>query len=113
MYQNNRQGIYVGFTKSRVVKVCFCSFPFITLRESVDVSNLYQFSAAKHTLSTFCEKPRARQENVDFLKIKTVTHAIKYHIMLLVERELIALRYPDRPRSPKQEYTTSQKNNKQ
>ena len=61
---------------------------------------------AKDTLLAFCEQPRTRQEIADFLGVKTVTHAIKHHVMPLVEQGHIVLKYPDRPRSPKQEYTT-------
>jgi len=86
---------------------------YVPRQPPVGVSNLDQLSAAEHALLAFCDTPRTRQEIADFLKIKTVTHAIKYHVMPLVERKLIALKYPDRPRSPKQEYTAAQKTNKQ
>lgn len=60
----------------------------------------------KDALLAFCEQPRTRQEIADFLGVKTVTHAIRHHVMPLVEQGYIMLKYPDRPRSPKQEYMT-------
>lgn len=75
----------------------------------MDVTNLIQVSAAEHALLEFCDTPRTRQEIADFLKIKTVTHAIKHHVMPLAERGLITLKYPDKPRSPKQEYTATKR----
>ena len=55
-------------------------------------------------LIEFCRTPRTRQEIADFLGIKTVTHAIKNHINPLIEKNLIKLLYPDKPRSSKQKY---------
>lgn len=58
-------------------------------------------------LLQFCAVPRTRQEIAAFLGIKSVPYAIKSHITPLVEQGLITLSLPDRPRSPKQRYTTA------
>lgn len=55
-------------------------------------------------LIAFCQTYRTRQEIADFLNIKTLPHAIKTHIMPLVEQGLIELEYPEKPRSSKQRY---------
>lgn len=59
-------------------------------------------------LLAFCEKYRTRQEIADFLGIKTLPHAVKNHVMPLVDKGLIELEYPEKPRSSKQRYKTRQ-----
>lgn len=59
-------------------------------------------------LLRFCQTPRTRQEIAEFLKIKSVTYAIKTHVMPLVEQGLISLSLPDKPRSTNQRYVTAQ-----
>lgn len=64
-------------------------------------------SSNKETqLLAFCETFRTRQEIADFLGIKTLPHAIKNHIMPLVDKGLIELEFPEKPRSSKQRYKT-------
>ncbi len=55
-------------------------------------------------LLRFCAVPRSRQEIAEFLNIKSVPYAIKAHVMPLVERGLLTLSLPEKPRSPKQRY---------
>ena len=55
-------------------------------------------------LLEFCSTFRTRKEIADFLHIKTLTHAIKSHVMPLVEEGLMEMEFPDRPRSSKQRY---------
>jgi len=74
-----------------------------------DGENLTIIPTLEEAILAFCETPRTRKEIADFLDIKTVSHAIKHHVMPLVERGDIILKYPDKPRSPKQEYTTARK----
>lgn len=59
-------------------------------------------------LLAFCEKFRTQQEIADFLGIKTLPHAVKNHVMPLVDKGLIELEYPEKPRSSKQRYKTRQ-----
>ena len=61
-------------------------------------------------LLQFCTVPRTRQEIAAFLGINSVAYAVKAHIMPLVDQGLIVLSLPDRPRSPKQRYTTAKSN---
>lgn len=74
-----------------------------------DGENLTVVPTPEESLLAFCETPRTRQEIAEFLGIKTVTHAIKHHVLPLVEKGHISLKYPDKPRSPKQEYRTVRK----
>jgi len=55
-------------------------------------------------LLEFCRTPRTRQEIADYLKITTISHAIKHYVTPLVEKGLIRLTIPDKPRSSKQKY---------
>lgn len=65
---------------------------------------------SEKALIDFCNVYRTRAEIAEFLGIKTVTHAIRQHIMPLVEKGLIDLEYPDKPRSYKQRYIKSKNN---
>ena len=56
-----------------------------------------QVNTQKETLTT-------RQEITEYLGISTVSHAIKHHVMPLVEEGQIHLLYPESPRSRKQKY---------
>lgn len=61
-------------------------------------------------LLAFCEIFRTRREIADFLHIKTLPHAIKNHVMPLVEKNLMELEYPEKPRSSKQRYKARNQN---
>lgn len=53
-------------------------------------------------LILFCKTPRTRKEICDYLGLNSVTYAIQTHVMPLVERGLIKMSIPDKPKSPKQ-----------
>lgn len=53
-------------------------------------------------LILFCKTPRTRKEICDFLGLNSVTYAIQTHVMPLVEKGLIKMSIPDKPKSPKQ-----------
>lgn len=59
-------------------------------------------------LLRFCAVPRTRQEIAAFLGIKSVPYTVTTYVTPLVERGLIALSLPEKPRSPKQRYTAKQ-----
>lgn len=67
-----------------------------------------QFESKEAALLDFCSVYRTRAEIAEFLGVKTVTHAIKQHVMPLVEKGLIKLEIPNKPRSTKQRYITNQ-----
>lgn len=60
------------------------------------------------SLLDFCKTPRSRQEIADFLRIKSISYAVKVYVSPLVEQGLLDLKFPLTPRSPKQRYVTSE-----
>ena len=55
-------------------------------------------------LVEFCRTPRTRQEIADYLGLGSVSYVIKDYVMPLVDKGVIKLSIPDKPRSPKQLY---------
>ena len=55
-------------------------------------------------LVEFCRTPRTRQEIADYLGLGSISYAIKDYVMPLVDKGVIKLSIPDKPRSPKQLY---------
>lgn len=53
-------------------------------------------------LISFCKTPRTRQEICNYLGLSSVTYAIQTHVMPLVDRGIIKMTIPDKPKSPKQ-----------
>lgn len=53
-------------------------------------------------LIMFCKTPRTRQEICDYLGLSSVSYAIQTYIMPLVEKDIIKLSLPDKPKSPRQ-----------
>lgn len=61
-------------------------------------------SADGNDLVLFCKTPRTRKEICEYLGLNSVTYAIQTHVMPLVERGVIKMSIPDKPKSPKQLY---------
>ena len=57
-------------------------------------------------LVEFCKTPRTRKEIADYLGLESISYVIKDYVMPLVEKGIIKLSIPDKPRSPKQLYFT-------
>ena len=53
-------------------------------------------------LILFCKTPRTRKEICDYLGLNSVTYAIQTHVMPLVDKGIIKMSIPDKPKSPKQ-----------
>mgnify|MGYP000657668835 FL=1 len=53
-------------------------------------------------LLLFCKTPRTRKEISDYLGLNSVTYAIQTRVMPLVERGMIKMSIPEKPKSPKQ-----------
>ena len=53
-------------------------------------------------LILFCKTPRTRKEICDYLGIHSITYAIQTHVMPLVDKGIIKMSIPDKPKSPKQ-----------
>ena len=53
-------------------------------------------------LILFCKTPRTRKEICDYLGLNSITYAIQTHVMPLVDKGIIKMSIPDKPKSPKQ-----------
>ena len=53
-------------------------------------------------LVLFCRIPRTRKEIGEYLGLNSITYAIQTHVMPLVEKGIIKMSIPDKPKSPKQ-----------
>ena len=53
-------------------------------------------------LLLFCKTPRTRKEISDYLGLNSVTYAIQTRVMPLVEKGIIKMSIPEKPKSPKQ-----------
>ena len=53
-------------------------------------------------LILFCKTPRTRKEICDYLELNSMTYAIQTHVMPLVDKGIIKMSIPDKPKSPKQ-----------
>lgn len=58
--------------------------------------------ADNRELLLFCKTPRTRKEISDYLGLNSVTYAIQTRVMPLVERGIIKMSIPEKPKSPKQ-----------
>ena len=76
------------------------------------IVKLYKYGTDNNALSTekmennelilFCKTPRTSKEICDYLGLNSVTYAIQTHVMPLVEKGIIKMSIPDKPKSPKQ-----------
>ena len=57
----------------------------------------------------FALLPKSRKEIMDFLKIGTQTHNYERHIAPLLKKGLLAMTFPDKPKSKNQKYITTEK----
>ena len=57
-------------------------------------------------LLEFCKTPRTRKEIADFTGVKTVFYAMEKYVQPLVEKGLLKLELPDKPKSKNQRYFT-------
>lgn len=63
-------------------------------------------SVENRELILFCKTPRTRKEICNYLGLSSVTYAIQTHIMPLVDKGIIKMSIPDKPKSPKQMFYT-------
>lgn len=61
-------------------------------------------STEENSLIEFCRTPRSRKEISEFLKVKSVSYAMKRYIQPLIESGKIKLTIPDTPKSTQQKY---------
>lgn len=79
----------------------------VKLYKNEDSNKAYEGETIENDeLIRFCKTPRTRMEICEFLGLSSVTYAIQTHVMPLVERGIIKMSIPDKPRSTKQLYYT-------
>ena len=79
--------------------------------QAVDVSD--ETAKAKYKeLVKFCETPRSRDEICEFLNLKSKTYVVKEYVMPLVDRGVLIMTIPDRPRSSNQRYVANKADNR-
>ena len=86
------------------------SFIVVLSKEGTEESELKVQMVGKESnkseegLLAFLETPRSRQEIADFLGLGTIAHAMTVYINPLVERGLVRLTIPEKPRSRHQKF---------
>ena len=80
----------------------FCVKFYKERRKAADM--VQDGGAEVYNLIAFCRTPRTRKEICDYLGLSSVSYAMQVYIMPLVERGMIRLSIPDKPKSPKQLY---------
>lgn len=86
--------------------VCFRKGKQTVQRKEPDT--VYDYDTTDENLLHFCAIPRTRREIAEFLGIRSVPYAVTTYVTPLVEKGLLTLSLPEKPRSPKQRYTTAQ-----
>ena len=59
-------------------------------------------SSEEKNLIIFCKTPRTRNEICHYLGINSVSYVMKKYVMPLVERGILKMSIPDKPKSTKQ-----------
>ena len=85
--------------------VCFRKAGPTAQNEEPDT--VYDYDTTEENLLHFCAIPRTRREIAEFLGIKSVAYAVTTYVTPLVEKGLLTLSLPEKPRSPKQRYTAT------
>ena len=78
-------------------------------RTNKAASGLEKLTDTEEDLLLFLKIPRSRQEICERLGIGTVTYAMQTYITPLIEKGLIRLTIPEKPKSPKQRFVRSDK----
>lgn len=62
--------------------------------------------ASDQAILEFCKEPKSTQEIMDVVGVKHKTYFRKNVLNSLLEKELLELTIPDKPKSPNQKYKT-------
>lgn len=76
-------------------------------REMSGGSENIGLSSTEKAILTFLETPRSRKEIAEYLGVSTVVYAIKMYVEPMIEKGLVSMTMPEKPRSPKQKYVRS------
>lgn len=78
----------------------------VTLYAGTPAEPVYDISDDTQKLLAFCTTPRSRSEIAELLGLSSVAYVTNHYIMPAVERGLLSMSLPDKPRSKNQRYTT-------
>lgn len=67
---------------------------------------IFNLSEEEENLLIFCATPRTRKEICDYLGMSSITYAMQKYVQPLIDKGLICLSIPDKPKSLKQLYYT-------
>lgn len=70
--------------------------------DSADTNDIEE--TENNGLIMFCKTPRTRKEISDYLGLNSITYAIQAYVMPLVDKGIIKMSMPDKPKSPKQKF---------
>lgn len=73
-----------------------------TIRSAMREYNKMIESSEEKNLIIFCKTPRTRNEICHYLGINSVSYVMKKYVMPLVERGILKMSIPDKPKSTKQ-----------
>lgn len=78
----------------------------VTLYAGTPAAPVYDITDDTQKLLAFCQEPRSRAEIAELFGLSSVAYVTNHYIMPTVEKGLLAMSLPDKPRSKKQRYTT-------
>jgi hypothetical protein len=87
-------------TKERNIDICVVDMPLLDTRQGKDLMGTFIADRVLQILSFVAQSER---ENIcEYLGLNSITYAIQTHVMPLVEKGIIKMSIPDKPKSPKQ-----------
>ena len=78
----------------------------VTLYAGTPAAPVYDVTDGTQKLLAFCQEPRSRAEIAELFGLSSVAYVTNHYIMPAVEKGLLSMSLPDKPRSKKQRYTT-------
>lgn len=65
---------------------------------------IFNLTEDEENILTFCATPRTRKEICDYLGMSSITYTMQKHVQPLIDKGLILLSIPEKPKSPRQLY---------
>ncbi len=78
----------------------------VTLRAAELAAPAYDLNDDTQKMLAFCTTPRSRAEIAELFGLSSVAYVTNHYIMPAVEKGLLSMSLPDKPRSKNQRYTT-------
>ena len=80
----------------------------VTLYTGTPAAPVYDMADDTQKMLAFCTTPRSRAEIAELFGLSSVAYVTNHYIMPAVEKGLLSMSLPDKPRSKNQRYTTVQ-----